>query len=432
MTVSLTTKIISELGNSTGSIFPIWAKDFSQDSLTTLVYSKKGGKHDGREKAIEEYGTGAVWVFGIPFMKKIIDKTAYKIAKINPEFDVKKLKEGAEDSLEYSLKQARKYAKEQLPDLEKVAKNKNLTKGLFIGKFIVATGATIAALGGLIHLKQKTTEDKIKHDLKTKNTISDKVQFQANVNKTFDTFTSKNKKTQTFKGIPLSNFMYNPKWNMSILDGAISGTRLAKARHGERGEVLFKEGMVVSFLYFLAEPIQNGLEWLSKKLFKTPINLDYKVIADKDFVESVKNGSLKGAIDNFKNVPKKGVEVLDYVWENQDNVLVDALKKQGAVPVAKSGKINALKFMEADEILGAVDKLEEYVKAGASNIDKFAKKAKGLKIASIFANIAVTAVALGIFVPMLVIKRRDKNGTGNVENPAVQEVEAKIKNQMNS
>ena len=110
MPVSLTTKLISELGNSSGSILPIWAKDALQDTATTLVYSKNGGKHDGKEKAIEEYGTGLVWVFGIPFVKKIIDKTVYKAAKINPGFDIRKFKKGAEDSISYSIEKAKKFA----------------------------------------------------------------------------------------------------------------------------------------------------------------------------------------------------------------------------------------------------------------------------------------------------------------------------------
>ncbi|MBE7707001.1 MAG: hypothetical protein E7Z91_07165 [Cyanobacteria bacterium SIG30] len=432
MAISLTTKLISELGNSSGSILPIWAKDVAQDSATTLVYSKKGGKHDGKEKAIEEYGTGLVWVCGIPFVKKIFDKTIYKKAKINPDFDIRKFKQGAEDSIDYALEKAKKFAVDQVGDLEKIKASKKLTQGLFIGKFIGATAISMAALGALIHLKQKTTEKSIKQKLISEKIVDDKINVTVNNDEFFSSFkgnAQKKANNPSFKG--LSNFMYNPVWNMSILDAAISGTRLTKARKGERAEVLFKEASAVSFFYLLATPIQKGLEKISEKLFKIPIDLDYKVLADNEFVDAVKNGSLKNAIKDFKATPKEGVKVLDYVWENENGVLVNMLKKSGVVPTTKKGKISALKFMESGEVVDTIDKMDKFItKSSTETLEKFAKKAKGLKIGSIFANIGIAVAFLGIIQPLLAIKGRKLKGGSN-ENPAVKQVENKVKQDLN-
>ena len=302
----------------------------------------------------------------------------------------------------------------------------------------------MAALSGLIHLKQKTTENKIKEKLLSDEVVQKNLQEKAD----FNYFMGANKKENlSFKGAAsvLANFMYNPVWNMSILDGAISGTRLVKARKGERGEVLFKEASVISFFYILAGPIQKGLEKLSEKLFKKPINLDYKVLADDEFVKTVKDGSLKNAIKDFKTTNKQGVEVLDYIWENQGNALVETLKKSGVVPTrenpsffkklingknlknAAESKIDALKYMDPEEILSQIDIIENFVnKMPVQDIKKHMKTTKALKIASIFGNIAISVLFLGIIQPMLAIKRRELKG-GDKENPAIKEAEQKAK-----
>ena len=154
------TTLVSKLGDNSGSVIPILAKDITQDTATTLVYSKKGGEHDGKEKAIEEYGTGLIWIAGIPTLKKVFDKTVYKIAGVNPNIDVRKLQETNPDNIKYTMSKLAKDSKEYL-ELDKVLNNKKLAKGLFVSKFLVATLATIGLLGGLIKIKQKTTEKNI-------------------------------------------------------------------------------------------------------------------------------------------------------------------------------------------------------------------------------------------------------------------------------
>ena len=80
-------KLLSGLGNNDDCLVAMIAKDWIGDGATVYTYKKEGGKDDAREKAIEEFGTGAIWLFGIPLVKKVIDKTIYPLLKLDSNFD---------------------------------------------------------------------------------------------------------------------------------------------------------------------------------------------------------------------------------------------------------------------------------------------------------------------------------------------------------
>ena len=80
------TKIVSTLGNKE-SLIPIMIKDGVDSTALTVKSFKEGGAVEGMDRFIDEFGTQAIWIGGIPFYKKVIDWTAYKAAKINPGVD---------------------------------------------------------------------------------------------------------------------------------------------------------------------------------------------------------------------------------------------------------------------------------------------------------------------------------------------------------
>ncbi|MCD7740242.1 MAG: hypothetical protein LUH11_02720, partial [Candidatus Gastranaerophilales bacterium] len=82
----ITTKIISTLGNKE-SLIPVMIKDGVDSASLTYKSFKEGGIVEGKDRAIDEFGTEAIWIGGIPFFKKLFDNTVYKKAKINPEVD---------------------------------------------------------------------------------------------------------------------------------------------------------------------------------------------------------------------------------------------------------------------------------------------------------------------------------------------------------
>src|SRR5574344_1796613 len=109
---SIATNFISQLGNSSSSVVPLLIKDSACNASITAIHTKAGGKRDGKEKFIDEYGTEALWIGGIPLIKKIFDLTVYKLAGINPNFDVRKLDSKNADNIEFALKHVEKNSKD--------------------------------------------------------------------------------------------------------------------------------------------------------------------------------------------------------------------------------------------------------------------------------------------------------------------------------
>ena len=127
--LSVTTKIIQKLSNNNGSVIPIAAKDTLSNCAITYIYDKQASKEDGRERAIEEFGTEVLWIGGIPFLKKVFDKTIYKFFKADPNFDIRNLKKNAQgklDRLEFLVNNAKDKNQKQV--LENILKNDNVQK----------------------------------------------------------------------------------------------------------------------------------------------------------------------------------------------------------------------------------------------------------------------------------------------------------------
>lgn len=448
---SVTTSIISSLGNNSGSILPLFAKDAVNSLGVTYVFSKEGGKHDGKEKAIEEFGTQAIWLLGIPAVKKLIDKTVYKLAKVNPDIDIRKFKEDNADNIKNTIE---RFAKDspQRKVLENALEHKKLVKGLFLGKFAVATVATLGALQALIHFKQNTTNKAIKEEVMAQKLISN------GVIKALPNFTSIQEQYKqgpaSFKGgvkSLLSGFMYNPVMNMSILDGGIFYKRMEQGRSAEKGEIAFKEISAIAFLYALAEPIQKGLEFLGSKISGVPLSLDYKILASKSvenskgITESLIDGSLKKDIDSFNALARGDKKVVDFIYNNPDNMVVQMLKTSGDVQtITKPGKkilgfiptkiatqeIDPLAFIDTGKIRKTVDnlsKMSDGVLSSSKSIKEFTKIAKGVKVVTTLANILVAAAFLGFIQPLMIIQARKHNNHGDSNNPAIREAEAEMR-----
>ncbi len=68
---SVTTNILSSLGIIQVCYSYCKQKDFNTKSGNCSRICKNGGKHDAFEKFIEENGTSAIWLGGLPLVKKI-------------------------------------------------------------------------------------------------------------------------------------------------------------------------------------------------------------------------------------------------------------------------------------------------------------------------------------------------------------------------
>ena len=155
-------KVYSTLGNS-NSLVPLALKDvINSVGLTTASYIT-GDEAEGRDRFIDEFGTQAIWLFGIPAYKKVLDLTLFKAMGYDPKVDVRILKD------KEIFAKAKQYAandtiKASLEKIGKTSSNIKTFKGLTMGKFVASTALTILSYYGLTKFRHKHTEEHIKDE----------------------------------------------------------------------------------------------------------------------------------------------------------------------------------------------------------------------------------------------------------------------------
>lgn len=328
MTLAITAgTIYSTLGNN-NSLVPMAIKDIANSTGLTAGSYITGDKLEGKDRFLDEFGTQAIWLFGIPVYKKLMDYTMYKALKIDPTFDVRNLSKNRSKLLEKSIEYADSSIKESMI---KASKNPKYTKNLAMTKFIVSTALTIASYAGLTKYRHyKTRKDAEKEILaemakEKNNKNTDTFSYTKPTSEAFNNL--KLKKQTTFTG-SIQDFMYNPVKNLMILDGAITAERLAESRNKQ--ELLgytIKEGSVWLFMYFASKPIQKFLENAAEKNKEKPasIDLDARVIESKELKEAFENGKL---VESSKKVLslKNHEELLDFMHNNPDDFVVQMAK----------------------------------------------------------------------------------------------------------
>jgi len=443
---SITTKFLikslSSLANNNDSIVPMAAKDLIADAAIIDTYAKEGTPEDAAEKGIEEIGTSCLWLFGIPLTKKLIDKTIYPMFNLNPDLDLRVIdKEDKLNAIKETIKTSdgvlgkQKEIFDTLSDKCKFFKhelpfsNKTMYKGLFYGKFAVATALCAFALTKLINYKQKTTEKRLEKNYYKDNASKILLKQSITKNEPYSSFTGKNKKSKgvSFKGTSglglLKSFLYNPIKNTMILDGTIAATRLNKARKGEKFEVAFREGFSFLFIYCIAKPLQKGFELLGDKL-KMPIKADPMVIFTKNLQDKIK--AVKPDINNLLASDKPELDVFNL---DPKGILADLLDKSGVISTIKDKKGNIQEISRLKEING------EDVKTALKNILKLENvkdlnKVKAFKTLAVLGNVAIAILAMGKLQPKLNILIRKIRNNGDNRNPAIaakqKELEAKL------
>ena len=119
-------EISGHIGNS-NSLVPLAIKDCANSiGLTTASYIT-GDEAEGRDRFIDEFGTQAIWLFGIPVYKKVLDFALFKPLGFDPKIDVRVMKDPE------ILKKAKEHAptKEIQESLEKAGKSAKTFKGLW-------------------------------------------------------------------------------------------------------------------------------------------------------------------------------------------------------------------------------------------------------------------------------------------------------------
>ncbi len=419
--------VYSTLGNS-NSLVPMAIKDIANSLGLTAGSYVTGDSLEGKDRFLDEFGTQAIWLFGIPVYKKLMDFSLYKMLKIDPKFDVRNLSNKREKILQKSLEYADSSIK---GSIEKAIKNPKFSKNLALTKFIASTALAIVSYAGLTKYRHIQTKKAAEKEIlaEAKQNKKKNYSFTNPKSKVFEKFNLNKQKKQsdkpTFTG-GIQDFMFNPVKNLMILDGAITTERLAESRNKQEliGYTI-KEGTVWAFMYFASQPIQKYLEKSVENNKKNPasIDLDARIIESEELKNAFINGELKNSTAKVLKL-ESGEELLEYIHNNPDDFVVKMAKKSDIIPVLKNANqkdnVDYRKFIDLDEFKGVAKKLEKLsnkfedyksLKLENANLDDFLKTVKKLKRSSILKNMGACIGALGILAPVIMIAMRklDKN-----------------------
>lgn len=456
------------------SLLPFFVKDAFDVTGRTVMAQNEGGKHEAREKFIEEAGTSLFWIGGIPAIRAISNQIYKK--KLDTDIHFKRINsEGIQNYFANEVKQDGKF-KFSAEDLEGInLKGKNLSeiktkltrsgyianesKG-FYKKFHVGT-TTAGVLINLVMLmvalpqfNQFLSRKIISKEVQKNKKISSETAFGNNNN--FDTFLNKakgnnlktkDKKTNfgslkdfvDFKN--LFNFaqmaesaQLNPQSAMLLLDYGISGSRVTiiPRNNNERIEYAIKEGGIILFFYYAADIIKAGLAKVANKYFKTPIDLDYKVLNNHDFAKALKNNPDKNKLLQFADIAEKDdkaelkvIKMIDQELEKTSkktskekvfkNFTLQMAQKEGLIDVEFDDEIgkwirHSKKYIQTDKVVDLnnnlknfCEKAKENIKTGSfeSNIENIISKTKKVKMASIIGNLAICCASLSFILPKI-------------------------------
>lgn len=424
--------IYSTLGNPS-SLVPLAVKDVANSlGLTTGSYII-GDKLEGKDRFLDEFGTQAIWLFGLPVFKKITDLTLYKALKIDPKADVRLLDTPEILDKAIELEKDAKLKK----SLEKLKTSPKFSKGLALTKFGIATALTIVSYTMLTKYRHKQTKEAAKKEILAEHAKQAKALKQTkdnNLRTTFGEFIKNAEENDTkdttqpkvsFTGgnivSALKDFMFDPVKNLMIVDGSITTERLSQSRNGQEfiGYTI-KEGATWAFMYFASKPIQKYLEKQALEKHNKSIDLDARVIESNELKNAFTNKSV--VEESLKNFPKNAtdVEIYEYLHKNPDDFIVKMAKKCDEIPtLPKSELIDTRKFIDIGNyegktgIKGVYAKIENLLKqynASGETAEEFLSKVKSLKRKSVLKNLGACIVALGIAVPAIMIAVRYISG----------------------
>ena len=397
-------KIYSTLGNP-NSLIPLGVKDASS-CLGMTAGSYVTGKEEGIDRFIDEFGTEALWLGGIPAFKWIFDKTIFKWYGLDAKIDPRNLKD------KEIFEKIKEYApNEQIrKNLEKAGSKSRLFKNLAASKFVVSTALAAVTYVGMTRLKQYYTDQKIR-----KNLIKEYNSKKEAENKN-------NTKNPSFKGIGrvVEEFAFSPVKNMYIMDGFITTERLTDSRSSQEfAGYAIKEASCLFFLYYAGKKIQELMEKSAKNKHNKSITLDSRVLEDENFKKAFEDGSIEKSLNEFKAANTSKVNLYEFLHKNPENRVVKVAKQSDIISCMKNeNKIDTRAFIDLKEVEGVNNKISElygqYKQAleKGETSDEFFKSVRKLKRSSIRKNIGACILALGVITPGIMLLKRltDKSG----------------------
>ena len=401
--------IISAVGNNS-SVYPLIVRDCGIEVPTKIAMtynqnlkdSKQMANNALRERLIDEYGTSIVWLGGIPLMNAVADWGIKKLG-YDPKVNVSLLKENERQGLKYNIEKFKNLAPDEVKAMEKVLKNKSTYQKLLAGKFVLSTAIPIAIMGYYLPKFNFALTDKLR---KKQEAVKPIVQDTLIAEKRYEMG-----ENPSFKGLSSTLANMSTVNKMAITDGGLTIGRVGTARNKyEKMENGFKMSMMM-FLNFIAPIwIAKGLDNLSGKLFNTNVNLDPMLLADKQFVKEIKDGSLQIPESNY----------IEYLDKNPDSKISKLCEKYCGEKYLKNRVRDPREFVDEKKIGKFLDELRKFSKeaAASGNVDKYAKKALKVKSANILANVGISSFLLAAVLPKVTFILR-KKVTGSDAEPGL-------------
>ncbi len=390
------TNIISAIGNN-NSVYPLLVRDCGIEVPTKVALTYQQNKEDKevawlatRERLVDEYTVSAVWLGGIPLLERINAKIL-KNRGFNPAISTKLMKEEAEQGLDFNIKKFKDLAPEAVKDLEFLKANQAKYKKLIGGKILAETAIPIALMGFIIPKLVFAWTANTKKELAKKKALNN------------DTFTPQQKnmsdfaKNLSFKGGIMSGLAnFSTVQKMALTDGGYAVGRVATARKkNEAYDIGFKMAGMMFLNFVFPKYLASFLDKTTGKAINTNLNLDIKMLDDKDFIDAVK--SKKFTLPDAKS----GKELLDFVDKNPDSLFVKYANKYKKVTMLENGVRDPRKYVDLNALKGFRDDIAEIsqnaLKSG--DVAKFMKKAKGLKAVNILANVGISSFLLAYGLP---------------------------------
>ena len=416
--VSTASRVYSILGNGS-SLVPLAIKDVANSCGLTAASYISGDSVEGKDRFIDEFGTQAIWLLGIPAYKKVFDFVVHKPMGFDSKIDARILKNPE------ILKAAEELAPTEAikNSIKNVAAHQSKFRALTVAKFAASTILTCASYFGLTKFRHKYTENQIAKDYfekqanNTKKSVTAPVPFSSAFDDVHSINNSqkKGKKDKQISFTGMQDFIFDPVKNLMIVDGAITGERLAHSRNPQDflGYVI-KEGSFWAFMYFVGDMIARALEKHADKKGKS-IDLDARVIESPLLKQSFQDGLLKEHLTEFKQMASKSdVELYKYaVQSHNDNLVLDMAKKSDIIAVIKDSDskshVDTRKYIDLDKLKGVGKKLEkllgQYENSGES-LDEFFKAVRKSKRIATLKNMGACIGALGILAPATMLLTR--------------------------
>ena len=447
--------IISAIGNNS-SVYPLFVRDCLIEVPTKIYKTYKQNDSDReiaylatREKLIDEYATSAVWLGGIPLIGRIanyaikkrgfnpdvslallkneemlkkIDEQILSLKRSNlSNFDkIQKLTQKREkifiQSLSGNIEKFKniKGAEEAIKELEKVKANPKTYKNLLGAKFAAEMAIPIALMGFII--------PKIVFAI-TANTRRKKAELMQNKLLKADTFTSQGNNIESFLensnqptfggclGTGLTNLTTVQK--MAITDGGYAVGRVTTARKkSEAIDIAFKMAGMMYLNFVAPKQIEKLLNKISKKTFNLNVDLDPKILADKNFLKQIRNNSL--ILPKTDKLP----DMLEFIDNPENNKTLfvqyaEKLEKIKLISDGSNGKIRDLRFfIEETKLADLRNNMKSFadeVKRAESSglqgakieksIKNILRKSKALKMFNILANVGISSYLLACALP---------------------------------